>query len=265
MNLIKGIENGEIKVDKIGILKAVLIIVISIFIEGFGMSFYQLIESGKTFAYGNLIVGILFKYFSIVVILKLFAQRFSEGNIHKKIKPKYFFIIIFIIIGFRIFYEYSIGTFVNKLDVNPLVEKAFEDLASTRSVFFISVCIVAPIFEEVLFRGIILNGMAKALNEKVAIVISSFLFALMHMNLVQGINAFLLGAILGIIYLKTKSIYLSIFAHLINNTLGILISAYMENLKLANYFLFQFIVTFIGIAIMILGFFILNRRINIED
>ncbi|WMJ82176.1 CPBP family intramembrane glutamic endopeptidase [Clostridium sp. MB40-C1] len=265
MNLVKAIESGKIRVYKIGILKAVLIIIISIFIEVFGMSFYQFVRNGKTLAYGNLIVGILLKYFSIVVILKLFAQKFSEGSGHKKIKVRYFIITIFIIIGFRLFYEYSIGSFVNKLDVNPIVEKAFEELASTPLIFFISVCIVAPIFEEILFRGIILNGMAKALNEKLAIIISSFLFALIHMNLVQGINAFLLGLILGIIYLSTKSIYLSIFAHLINNTLGIFVSTYMENLKLANYFSFQCIVTFSGVIIMILGFLILNKRTNIED
>lgn len=56
----------------------------------------------------------------------------------------------------------------------------------------ISVCIVAPIYEEIIYRGIILKGLSIKYNDNLAVIVSALLFAVMHMNLHQGINAFFL-------------------------------------------------------------------------
>ena len=79
--------------------------------------------------------------------------------------------------------------------------------------------ITAPIFEELLFRGIILNGLLNKYknSSKKAIIYSAMVFGLVHLNIPQGINAFIGGIILGFIYCYTKSMKLSIFAHFINN------------------------------------------------
>ena len=79
--------------------------------------------------------------------------------------------------------------------------------------------IVAPIFEELLFRGIILNGLLNKYknNSKKAIIYSAIIFGMVHLNIPQGINAFIAGIILGFIYYYTKSMKLSIFAHFVNN------------------------------------------------
>lgn len=261
MSFLKDIEIGKRNIEEIGIFRAMLIIVISICIESTGLLFQicikDLVNATPTL---NFLVEILFKFFTVMIILKLFSKKSEEDFEYSKPNFKYFLFTCAIIIGFRLFYAYSIGGLVNNIEINPMVQKAFEELAALPVILVLSVAIIAPVFEEIIFRGIILNGMSRKLNSKVAIVMSALLFAIMHMNLVQGINAFLLGILLGYIYIRTKSIYLSIFAHFINNTIGIMIAVYMEKLVVVNNLLFKGCITVVGAVIMSLGCLWYNKN-----
>ena len=66
--------------------------------------------------------------------------------------------------------------------------------------------VIAPITEEILFRGIILRGLLGRWNEWAAIFVSAALFALMHFNPAQAPIAFALGTVLGWVYVRTRSI-----------------------------------------------------------
>lgn len=191
MSFLKGMKISKRTIDEIGIFKAMLIIVISICIESTGLLFEICIKDlGSAVPYLNFLVEILFKFFAVMIILKLFSKKSEEDFQYSKPNFKYFLFTCIIIIGFRLFYEYSIGGLVNNIEINPMIQKAFEELAASPIILTLYVAVVAPVFEEITFRGIILNGMSRKLSSKVAIVISALLFALMHMNLVQGINAF---------------------------------------------------------------------------
>ena len=86
---------------------------------------------------------------------------------------------------------------------------------------FIMICILAPIFEEIIFRGIILKGMLNFnINPTTAILINGFIFGCAHMNPWQFIGAGLLGIIFGIVYYRTKSLFLPMLLHFLNNTLS---------------------------------------------
>ncbi|MDD6402095.1 type II CAAX endopeptidase family protein [Clostridium sp. SM-530-WT-3G] len=84
--------------------------------------------------------------------------------------------------------------------------------------FILYTCIIAPIFEEVIFRGFILKSMMKYGNLTAAIV-SSIMFSMFHLNLVQFINPILMGIIFCFITIKSNSIKSSIIAHMFNNSL----------------------------------------------
>jgi glutamate-5-semialdehyde dehydrogenase len=77
--------------------------------------------------------------------------------------------------------------------------------------------IVAPITEEVLFRGIILRGLLGRWNPWAAIVTSALIFTLMHFNPAQAPIAFALGCVLGWLYVRTRSIGLCMLGHALNN------------------------------------------------
>lgn len=87
---------------------------------------------------------------------------------------------------------------------------------------FIALCVVAPIFEETLFRGIILRGLIYNIDKWSAIFFNAFLFGMMHLNIWQGITAFVLGIFIGWLFYKTRSLQVAVFAHFTTNLIGIL-------------------------------------------
>ena len=74
------------------------------------------------------------------------------------------------------------------------------------------------------------------------------------MNIPQGINAFLLGLIIGSIYLNTGSIYLCIFAHFVNNSVGISISGAFQLISGKYAILIHGIAFIVGIIILIVAY-----------
>ena len=95
-------------------------------------------------------------------------------------------------------------------------------------IIFITVAISAPILEEILFRGIILDGFLKNYSPTKAIVWSAVIFGLIHMNPYQFIGATLVGILMGWIYWRTRSLWLCILIHFINNSLGFFLNWIFE-------------------------------------
>jgi len=85
---------------------------------------------------------------------------------------------------------------------------------------FIAVAIVAPVVEEVLFRGIILSGFLKHYSPVKAIVVSALLFGLVHANPWQFTGAFTFGLIAAWLYMRTRVLWLCIYMHALNNSMG---------------------------------------------
>lgn len=111
---------------------------------------------------------------------------------------------------------------IRKIPVSESWEKVFEDISKNPYLMFISFIIIAPIFEEILMRGIILEGFLNRYKPATAIIISSIMFGAMHLNIFQFVNATIGGLFLGVIYYKTRSLVLCIVAHMINNLIPIL-------------------------------------------
>ena len=88
----------------------------------------------------------------------------------------------------------------------------------------LSTCILAPLMEELLCRGMMLRGMLTRMRPAKAIAWSAFLFAFMHLNPWQSIPAFLIGLFLGWIYWRTHCLWATIFLHCFNNSMSTVIS-----------------------------------------
>jgi membrane protease YdiL (CAAX protease family) len=98
----------------------------------------------------------------------------------------------------------------------------FEHLMNNNITSFILVCIIAPLTEEVLFRGIILSGFLKNYSVNHAIILSAVLFAIFHFTIIQLPVTFIMGCFLGWLYVRTGSLIPSIFAHALYNFCAIL-------------------------------------------
>ena len=83
--------------------------------------------------------------------------------------------------------------------------------------------VVAPLTEELLFRGIILPGFLARYSPRASIVLCALLFGLLHLNPWQFAGAFLLGMYLSYLYMKTRSLAMCIVGHAVNNSLPLII------------------------------------------
>jgi len=131
-------------------------------------------------------------------------------------------------------------------------------------VAFLSVVIIAPIYEEVIFRRLILRGYLKHYSPVAAILLSAFIFGAIHMNMWQFVYGFLAGLIFGYIYYRTGSLVLCIFAHALNN--GIDKIAMVLNIQVEGYTVASQTVshqpvwfTAIGVFMLVVGIFYFNR------
>jgi glutamate-5-semialdehyde dehydrogenase len=77
--------------------------------------------------------------------------------------------------------------------------------------------VIAPLTEEIIFRGVILRGLLGRWRPWIAITASALLFALMHLNPAQTPVALILGLLLGWVYARTRSLGLCILGHALNN------------------------------------------------
>jgi uncharacterized protein len=77
--------------------------------------------------------------------------------------------------------------------------------------------IIAPLTEELMFRGLVLNAILKRYSAPVAVLFSALLFALIHMNPWQFPAALACGIILGWLFLRTRSLWPCILGHAIMN------------------------------------------------
>jgi len=84
-------------------------------------------------------------------------------------------------------------------------------------IYVLSVAIITPIKEEILFRGILYRFLEKKYNFLVGIIISSFIFGILHGGLL--ITATIMGMVFAMLYKKTQSIIPSIILHIVWNLL----------------------------------------------
>lgn len=95
---------------------------------------------------------------------------------------------------------------------------------------YVAIGILAPLAEEIVFRGAILRTLLDMVSKKnhwVAIFISAAVFGLIHGNEAQFINALLMGLLLGWMYYRTKSLVPGILMHWVNNTMAYVLNNLM--------------------------------------
>lgn len=109
-----------------------------------------------------------------------------------------------------------------QLDLNQNQDIPFIDARGTFEmiVAFIALIIVAPVAEEIIYRGWLFGGLKKRLGVPLAMVLSSIGFALVHGQINVMIDTFVLGLILAWLYYYTKSIWPAVVLHALKNSIA---------------------------------------------
>lgn len=88
----------------------------------------------------------------------------------------------------------------------------------------IAIALMPALAEELLFRGVLARGLATRFVPAVAIVGSAVLFSVFHFSVIQAVPTFLLGLTYGYVALNARSCVPTMIAHLVNNSLAILVA-----------------------------------------
>ena len=91
------------------------------------------------------------------------------------------------------------------------------------NILLVVVAVIAPFSEEVFFRGFLYSAFKKSWGVNVALLLSSFLFAIVHLELYSFIPLIIIGWLLAYLFEKTKSLLMPIFLHGVYNLILILI------------------------------------------
>ncbi len=87
-----------------------------------------------------------------------------------------------------------------------------------------AIAVVAPLIEELLFRGLLQRALMNHLPAWAAIILSAMTFSVVHMQPLAMPALMALGAAFGYIYYKTGSLRMTIILHMINNTLALVLT-----------------------------------------
>lgn len=84
----------------------------------------------------------------------------------------------------------------------------------------LTLIVFAPLFEEVICRGVVLGSVRAKYGVMAAWLSSSLFFAVLHLQPLLVVNALIIGLILGFIYIATGSLWASVVLHAVNNAVA---------------------------------------------
>lgn len=172
--------------------------------------------------------GIILQTISYIILLMYFIYKYNNylKKDLKSFKTKYIkTILIYWLIGFilMLLFDYIINNYIiiNGISNNEL--NNLELIKNYTYIYPISVCILIPILEEIVFKLELKN---KYKNKYLFIIVSAFIFTIPHLlsntkliELIYFIPYFTLGITINLIYSKNDNIYSSILAHMLHNTI----------------------------------------------
>ena len=132
-------------------------------------------------------------------------------------------ILVSLILCFNAAYSLAVDFLGIELFAPPIYPSGFGFEGYALLLGFVIVALWGPLSEEVFFRGYVFSGLISNTNPKIAILISSCLFALFHLTIGMVIPALFAGILLSWLYYKTRSIWPSFTVHALQNTLAFMV------------------------------------------
>lgn len=196
---------------------------------------YTIVENGSLCISGmeenskDMMVIMVSQFLSTLALgVHLLAGKYvsmSDFNLHSENKLKTLFYSVAFILGMSMWTNY----FSEMIDLPDYMKNVFL-FTMKHPLGVLSIVILAPVVEELLFRGAIQGYMIKKYgNPYFSIFVSSLIFGLIHANPAQIPFAFILGLSLGWMYYITGSLIPSILMHFVNNGSAVLLSFIYES------------------------------------
>lgn len=213
---------------KFGIYESALASLLFIIYNFLFLLFYRMLpisfRANEVVVYiAQFLIEALFGVTAITVAVTRNINMVKACGMNKKINAKivgYGFLVSFVcIIAFgsltNVFLEFlglcGYSSILSDLTINNFWQYLVYVLVS---------CLTPAVCEELLFRGVILSGMKKY-GAKIAIIVSSLIFMLMHGNAEQTVHQFIVGLVVGCLFFATGNIWLGVIVHFFNNFISV--------------------------------------------
>lgn len=216
----------------------------------------------KDFNQYNFTIVFLIDLLTLIIVYKFYGTRINIIRYRYKIKKIDLKDMMYIIL-FGIALSIVMSILINFLvELFPSYEEVSNNITSQTNSILNVICMVVmiPIYEEIIFRGVIFNHLKENYKIGTAIVVQALLFGIAHGNIVQGIYAFILGIVLALMYMYFNCIYSNIMLHRIFNLFGGLIDLKLYSL---NEFMYYILATICFVFLIISSYkMVLDYRRN---
>lgn len=179
---------------------------------------------------------------SSIITVALFAWRKWSPFSREYVQRRQWFTLFWVVcIAIGCLAPTSLATELLHIDMPENYNELFKSMMG-HDLGFLAIGILAPLAEEMVFRGAILRTLLSAFGKQrrwIAIGISALLFAVVHGNMAQGFSAFFLGLLIGWMYYRTGSIVPGVVYHWVNNSIAVLlyrIAPQFADMTLIEYF-----------------------------
>ena len=186
----------------------------------------------------EIIYGFVIRFVIVIPLIYLAIRKLPRFEISKKrLGIKCFFKCT--CISFSIGFLGSVFTLVlmniiNKATGIKTVNSIVADISSMSSITLIMLaCIMAPIYEELLFRKLLIDRMANY-GEVTAMLLSGIMFGLLHGNIYQFFYTTIGGCFFAFVYLRTGKIQYTIGLHMLMNSFSAAARAIISPLERCN-------------------------------
>jgi uncharacterized protein len=170
---------------------------------------------------------VFFILFPVLVFLIVGRYNIKDTLKIKKTRPINYLIVVFLmmfgmpVVG--VLNAIVIGIIRLIFGKNLPMEQILIPDVPTLFIAILVIGVAAAVCEETLFRGLISKGYSR-FGVVPSLVMTSILFGILHRDIQKAVSTILLGALIGFIVHRTKSIYTGMVAHFTNNTVAVLLA-----------------------------------------
>ena len=180
-----------------------------------GLPFYFLYTSG--FISESLMVSLGYATGCIVFIAVVF--KVSGKDIRRFVSTPVPFYVYPVAVVMTLCMNMVIDPFSYFYPIPDWLHHSFQKLSSDKFLFFTGSVVMAPVLEEIIFRGLLLGGLLLRYPKWQALLYSAILFSIVHLNPAQSFGAVFLGLLAGWAYIKFRNLLIPVTLHSTNNLL----------------------------------------------
>ncbi len=201
---------------KMSIVAALLMLsmILLIQIVGSAVIYYFVPEANAVLSLSASILLQVLSYYFAIYLFYWRTGNYINGARRPAVALRY---LVLLAVAIAAFASKTLVPIVEQLPQSEDAIAAFEELASVPFLAVLMIVVIAPVFEEIIFRDIIFKGLKNRYNQPLAIVVSSLLFGAFHLNYQQFVAATILGAVCALIYSITDSVRYTIIFHAMYN------------------------------------------------